>query len=143
MCVCVCVLSCFTRVQHFATHQAPLSKGFSKREYWSGLTCLPLGDLPDPGIQLESLYISCIEGGFFTTSTTSVQCSSVQFSSVAQSFSTLSDPMDCSMPGFPVQLLGLTQTYVYQASDAIQPSHPLSSPSPLAFNLSQHQGLFQ
>ena len=55
----------------------------------------------------------------------------------------LCDPMDCSTPGFPVhhQLLELAQTY--QVSDAIQPSHPLSSPSPLAFNLSQHQGLFQ
>ena len=53
--------------------------------------------------------------------------------------------MDCSMPGFPVyhQLWELTQTHVNRVSDAIQPSHPLSSPSPPAFNLSQHQGLFQ
>ena len=53
--------------------------------------------------------------------------------------------MDCSMPGFPVhhQLLELTQTHVHQVSDAIQPSHPLSSPSPPTFNISQHQGLFQ
>ena len=53
--------------------------------------------------------------------------------------------MDCSMPGFPVhhQLLELVQTHVHQAFDAIQPSHPLSSPSYPAFNLSQHQGLFQ
>ena len=53
--------------------------------------------------------------------------------------------MDCSMPGFPVhhQLLELAQTHVHQVSDAIQPSHPLSSPSPPAFSLSQHQGLFQ
>ena len=53
--------------------------------------------------------------------------------------------MDCSMPGFPVhyQLPKLAQTHVHWASDAIQPSHPLSSPSPPAFNLSQHQGLFQ
>ena len=50
-----------------------------------------------------------------------------------------------SMPGFPVhhQLLELAQTHVHQVSDAIQPSHPLSSPSPPGFNLSQHQGLFQ
>ena len=70
--------------------------------------------------------------------------SSVQFSSIAQSCPTLCDPMDCSMPGFPVhhQLLELAQTHVHQVGDAIQPSHPLSSPSP-AFNLSQHQGLFQ
>ena len=65
----------------------------------------------------------------------------VQFSSVAQSCPTLCDPMDCSMPGFSVhyQLLALAQTYVLQAGGAIQPSHPLSSPSP-TFNLSQHQG---
>ena len=53
--------------------------------------------------------------------------------------------MDCSMPGLPVhrQRLELAQTHVHWVSDAIQPSHPLSSPSPPAFNLSQHQGLFQ
>ena len=53
--------------------------------------------------------------------------------------------MDCSTPGLPVhhQLLEFTQTYVHWVSDAIQPSHPLSSPSPPSFNLSQHQGLFQ
>ena len=70
---------------------------------------------------------------------------SVQFSSVAQSDPTLCDPMDCRMPGLPVhhQLLGFTQTHVHWVGDAIQPSHPLSSPFPLAFNLSQHQGLFK
>ena len=57
----------------------------------------------------------------------------------------LCDPMDCSTPGFPVhhQLPELTQTHVHWVGDAIQPSHPLSSPSPPAFNLSHHQGLFQ
>ena len=75
-------------------------------------------------------------------------CSSLpcfQFSSVAQSCPTLCDPMDCSMPGLPVhhQLPELAQTHVYPAGDAIQPSHPLSSLSPPAFNLSQHQGLFK
>ena len=54
-------------------------------------------------------------------------------------------PMDCSTPGLPVhhQLPEPTQTHVHRVSDAIQPSHPLSSPSPPAFNLSQHQGLFK
>ena len=68
--------------------------------------------------------------------------SSVQFSSVAQSCPTLFDPMNCSTPGLPVhhQLPEFTQTHV---CDAIQPSHPLSSPSPPAPNLSQHQSLFQ
>ena len=71
--------------------------------------------------------------------------SSVQFSSVAQLCLTLCNPMDRSTPGFPVhhQLLELTQTHVHHIGDAIQLSHPLSSPSPPTFNLSQHQGLFQ
>ena len=68
-----------------------------------------------------------------------------KFSSVAQSCPALFDSMDCSMPGLPVQhqLLESTQTHVHQVGYAIQLSHPLSSPSPLALNLSQHQGLFQ
>ena len=68
-----------------------------------------------------------------------------QFSSVTQSCLTLCDPVDCSTPRSPVhhQLLKLAQTYVHGVGDAIQPSHPLSSPSPAPFNLSQHQGLFQ
>ena len=70
----------------------------------------------------------------------------VQFSSV-QSLSRVRfcKPMDCSTPGFPAlhQLPELTQTHIYGISDAIQPSHPLPSPSPPAFNLFQHQGLFQ
>ena len=68
----------------------------------------------------------------------------VQFSSVAQSCPTLFDPMDCSMPGFPVhQLLELAQTHVHQVGDAIQQFHPLLSLFPPAFDLSHHQGLFQ
>ena len=69
----------------------------------------------------------------------------IQFSSVAQSCPTLCDPMNCSTPGLPVhhQLLEFTQTHVHWVGDAIQPSHPPSSPSPPALNLSQHQGLFK
>ena len=69
----------------------------------------------------------------------------VQFSSVAQSCPTLCNPMNRSTPGLPVhhQLLKFTQTHVHRVADAIQPSHPLSSPSPPAPNPSQHQGLFQ
>ena len=69
----------------------------------------------------------------------------VQFSSVTQSCQTLCNPMVCSMPGFPVhpQLPESTQTHVHWVGDAIQPSHPLSSPSPPAFNLSQHEDLFK
>ena len=69
----------------------------------------------------------------------------VQFSSVAQSCPTLCDPMNRSTLGLPVhhQLPEFIQTHVHQVSDAIQPSHPLSSPSPPAPNTSQYQGLFQ
>ena len=68
-----------------------------------------------------------------------------QFGSVTQSCATLCYPMNCSTPGLPVhhQLLDLTQTHVHWVGDDIQPSHPLSSPSPPALNPSQHQGLFQ
>ena len=71
--------------------------------------------------------------------------SSLQFISVAQSCPTLCDPMNHSTPGLPVyhQLPEFTQTHVHRVSDVIQPSHPLSSPSPPAPNPSQHQGLFQ
>ena len=88
-------------------------------------------DKPLPGIKPTALLI-CI-------------FSPVQFSSVAQSCLTLWDPMDCSAPGLPVhhQLPEFTQTHVHWVSDAIQPSYPLSSLSPPAFNLSQHQGLFK
>ena len=70
---------------------------------------------------------------------------SYQFSSVSQSCPTPCDPMNHSTPGLTVhhQLPEFTQTHVHQVGDAIQPSHPLSSPSPPALNLSQHQGLFQ
>ena len=69
----------------------------------------------------------------------------IQFSSITQSCPTLCNPMDCSTPGFPVHhhLLELAQTHVHPVGNAIQPFHPLSSPSPPAFNLSQHLGLFR
>ena len=68
----------------------------------------------------------------------------IQFSSVAQSCPTLCDSMDCSTSGLPVhhQLLEPSHTHIHHVNDAIQPYHPLSSPSPPAFNLSQHQGFF-
>ena len=84
------------------------------------------------------IYISQIA---FSQVISPVQFSSVQLLSSVQ----LCSPMDCSTPGFPVhhQHPELTQTHVHKVSDAIQLSHPLSSPSPPAFSLSQHQGLFQ
>ena len=73
----------------------------------------------------------------------SISLGSVKFSSVAQSCLTVCNPMDCSTLGLPVhhQLLELAQTHVHRVGDAIQPSHPLSTPSPPAFNRSQQQGL--
>ena len=74
-----------------------------------------------------------------------VELPSFQFSSVTQSCPTLCDPMNCSTPGLPVhhQFPEFTQTHMHWVGDAIQPSHPLSSPSPPAPNPCQHQGLFQ
>ena len=71
----LCVLSHLSRVQLFVTlwtvaYQAPLSMGFSRQEYWSGLPCPPSGDLPDPGIKPMSLMSLALAGRFFTTSTT-------------------------------------------------------------------------
>ena len=70
---------------------------------------------------------------------------SVQFRSVTRSCPTLCDPMDCTMPGLPVhhQLPEFTQTHIHRVGDAIQPSHPLLSPSSPSLNLSQHQCLCQ
>ena len=67
------MLSCFSRVRLFATlwtRQGPLSLGFSRQEYWSGLPCPPPGDLPDPGIEPTSLLSPALAGMFFTTSAT-------------------------------------------------------------------------
>ena len=122
------------------SHQAPLSMGFPRQEYWSGFSFPSPGDILDPGIeptfppwQADSLPIS---NQFY---------SSDQIRSVTQSCPTLCDPMNHSTPGLPVhhQLPEFTQTHIHRVSDAIQPSHPLSPPSPPALNPSQHQGLFQ
>ena len=139
-------LSC---VQRFATPwtvacQAPLSMGFSRQEYWTGLPFPSSWDLPDPGIEPRS-------PGLWADSSLSEppekpeNISSVQFSSVAQLCLTLCNPMDFSTQDFPVQhqLAELTQTYVHRVSHTIQPSHLISSLSPPALKLCQHQGLFQ
>ena len=102
----------------------------------------------------DQIQVSCIAARCFTIWATRearlgihhlIKSLTVQFSSVAQSCPTLCNPIDCSMPGLPVHhhFLEFTQTLVHWVGDAIQPSHPLSSPSPPAFNLSQHQGLFK
>ena len=89
------------------------------------------------GWLLDRLFWACSFYGF--------QLYSVQFSSVAQSCPTLCDPMNHSTPGLPVHhhLPEFTQTHVHRVCDAIQPSHPRSSPFPPAPNPSQHQSLFQ
>ena len=91
-----------------------------------------------------SLLLSLTEKSPFNPHVWTYLSRSVQFSSVAQLCLTLCDPMDCSTPGLPVhhQLPEFTHTHVHWVGDAIQPSH-LFSPSSPAFNLSQHQGLFQ
>ena len=136
------VLFCFLATLWTVFPQASLSMGFPREEYWSELLLPSPGDRPSPGIkpgspalQTDSLSLSHQES--------SMEC--VQFSSVAQMCPTLCDPMNSRMPGLPVHhpLLESTQTHVHWVGDAIQPSHPLSSPSPLAFNLCQDQGLFQ
>ena len=102
--------------------------------------CRILAPWPEIEPSLPSL-----EGNRNHGTTKEVLSHSVQFSLVAQSCPTLCNPMNHSMPGLPVhhQLPESTQTNVHWVGDAIQPSHPLSSPSPPTFNLSQHQGLFQ
>ena len=106
------MLSHFSRVWLFMTPwtvalQAPLSMEFSRQEYWNGLPCPPLGDLPSPGMEL--VFTSpALAGRFFTTSTTwwgkevlfyHIPRSEVKWNEVAQSCPTLCDPMDCSLPG--------------------------------------------
>ena len=137
--------------------------GFPSQEYWNGLP-LPLpGDLPNRWVELGLLHhrhlypllllkLWSICYGQNTPWILSPlpsllqpdQVLSVQFSSVAQSCPTLCDPMNRGTPGLPVyhQLPEFTQTHVHRVHDAIQSSHPLSSPSP-APNPSQHQSLFQ
>ena len=100
---------------------------------------------------MDQTCISCISGRFFATEPPGKSgdqyggfFSSVQFNSVTQSCPTLCDPMNRSTPGLPVhhQLPEFIQTHMHRVGDAIQPSHPLLSPSPPAPNPSQHQSLF-
>ena len=125
------------------------------------IDCSPAGSSRQEAFQartLEWVAISYSKGIFLTQGPNvhlqrllewqadSLHCTrSDQIRSVTQPFPTLCNPMNRSTPGLPVhhQLLEFTETHVHRVSDAIQPSHPLSSPSPLAPNPSQHQSLFQ
>ena len=125
-------------------------------KYWSFSFNIPMNIqdwFPLGLIGLISMQSKGLSGVFFSTiqkhqflGTYPSRCSTslmIQFSSVTQSCPTLCNPINCSMPGLPVhnQLPEFTQTH--QVGDAIQPSHPRSSPSPPASNPSQHQSLFQ
>ena len=100
------------------------------------------GKLPDPGIEPMS---PALASGFLTARPPKKPFLQYQFSSATQLCLTLHDPMNHSMPGLPVhhQVLEFAQIHVHWVGDTIQPSHPLSSPSPPAPNPSQHHGLFQ
>ena len=115
--------------------------GFN-RSWRPGLGILNTASGPDHKTSLKLSLLLCAMQGLEQIFK---EFSTFQFSSVAQSCPTLCDPMNRSTPGLPVhhQLPEPTQTHVHWVSDAIQPSHPLSSPSPPALNLSQHQGLFK
>jgi len=121
-------------------HQGPLSIGFPRQEYWSEFSFPSPGDLPDPGIeptlQADSFPLSHPESSHLFLAVVVVQLLNWVWHC---------DPMDCSMPGFPVlhYLLAFAQTHIHWVGDSIQPSHCLSSASPPTFNLSQHQGLLQ
>ena len=96
-------------------------------------------------LTFESFTVMCLGLNIFVFNLIMTLLMSVQFGSVAQSCPTLCNPINRNTPGLPVhhQLLEFTQTQVHWFGDAIQPSHPLSSHSPPALNLSQHQGLFK
>ena len=142
MCVCSCAHSvtqlCLTLCN--PTDYSPPGSFvhgiIQEREYCSGFQFPPPRDLPDPEIEPVSPVASALAGGFFTTES--------HVSSVTLPCPSLCNPMDCSTSGFPVlhQLREPAQTHVHRIGDATQPSHPLLSPSPPAFSLSQHQDLF-
>ena len=127
-------------------HQAPLSVGFFKQEYWSGLPFPTLGDLHDneikptspvsPALQVDSLLLRNL-GSHLAT----ICCCY----SITKSCPTLCISLNYITPGFPVlrYLPEFAQTHIHRVCDAIQTSHPLLPPSSPALNLVQHQGLFQ
>ena len=119
----------------------PSSRGSSQPRDWTHVSCFGRQVLYHFG-QCKFWLQKMRSAAVFHRSKFS---SSVQFSSVTQSCPTPCDPTNCSTPGLPVhhQLPEFIQTHVHRVGDAIQPSHPLSSPSPPAPNPSQHQSLFQ
>ena len=154
-CCCSIAKSCLTPCDHVdcstsgfpVLHYLP---GFEQTHVqWIDNVILPSHPLlppPPPAFNLSQHQGLFQWVGFYASGGQNIGASALaSVSSVTQLCLTLCDPMDCSTPGLPVhhQLPDLGQTHVHRVSDAIQPSHPLSSPSPPTFNLSQHQGLFQ
>ena len=131
-----------SHVQLFATLWTTQSMEFFRPEYWSGKPFPSPGSLPNPGIKPRSpaSKVDYLPGESQGKPNTPVQFSSVQLVSRVW----LCNPMNCSTPGLPVhhQLPEFTQTHVHWVSDAIQPSHPLSFPSPPTFNLSSIRVFF-
>ena len=122
-----------------------LSMGFSRKNTGMGCHALLMGIFLTQGSN-PIFYASCIGRQIlYRWATREANKDGIQFSSVAQSCPTLCDPMNCSTPGLPVhhQFPEFTQTHVHWVGDAIQPSHPLLSPSPPVLNLSQHKGLYK
>ena len=122
------------------------SVGLSRQEYWSGCLSLLQGIFPTWDSKPGLLHCRWIPYHLsHQGSPSDMLRGTVQFNSITQLCLTLCDPVDCSMPGFPVhhQLPQPAQMHVHRVGDGNQPSHPLSSPCPPALNLSQHQGLFQ
>ena len=118
--------------------------GFSRQGYWSGLPCPSPGDLPAPGIKPPC---PALAGRFLTTQPPGKpqgwRFSSVQFSCSLVSDSLRPHELQHARPPCPPLTHEFTQTHVHRVGDAIQPSHPLLSPSPPAPNPSHHEGLFQ
>ena len=124
-----------------AAYQVPPSMGFSRQEYWSGVP------LPSPSALHSLMYFKTyfVETPSADFRVLNPPAASKEFSVKTLGVTFTWNPMDCIMPGFPVhhQLPELAQLMSIKSFDAIQPSHPLSSLSPPAFSLSQHQGIFK
>ena len=147
-CVWVWVLSCFSCIQLCAilwavACQTLLSMGFSRQEKWSGLQCPPPWHPPKPGSNLHHLWLLQCRWILYHWATREADYPLIVIQSLTRV--QLCNPVDCTTTVFPVlhHLQDLAQTRNHWVGDALQPSCPLLSPSPSAFNLSQHQGLFQ
>ena len=138
---CTCLVRWFEQISWSRTSNPIIHKVVWALDYFSNFLLLWFTDGKRiwSGIAVDHFLVPMNWYGIIPLKTR------IQFSSVPQLCPTLCYPMDCSMSGLPVhhQLPEFTQTHVHWVGDAIQPSHPLLSPSPLPFNVSQHQSLFQ